>query len=326
MSRTLDIQARFRSALRRDALVTAGDTVLVGLSGGPDSVALLSLFREVSREYRLSLRAAHLDHGLRTGSAADARFVRALCRESGIPLVLGRARIRRGRKGSLEEAARTARFAFLMRSASRLKADSIALGHNLDDQAETVLMRILRGTGLSGLAAIMPKRTIAGHTLIRPLLSVKRAQIEAYLRRKKLRVLRDPSNEDEAFTRNKLRKSLIPLLEKGYCAKVKEQLATLAESAGADYDYLQSQALRLMKPSRSRFTLVRLRRMHPALRRIVFREALRYLQGSTRRITFQHIRELEDLLCNRPAGSIVDLPHGISCRKTKPALQFYRKK
>lgn len=320
----LPIEKKFRESVRANNLLKKRGTVIVGVSGGPDSVALLYLLTTLAPEYRLSLRIAHLDHGLRADSGADARFVRALGNKLGIPVTLGRAHLKRAvLKGSLEEAAREARFAFFFRCAARVRADTIALGHNLDDQAETVLMRLLRGTGLCGLSAIIPKRLIKGYTVIRPLLSVPRSQIESYLRRTRICPRRDPTNDDEIFTRNKLRKSLIPFLQKHYSRNIKEHLAHLAESAGCDYEYIRRQAAKLPESPAGHFSLKKLLRIHSALRRVIFREAVSRLKGSTRRLTFTHIREIDDLLYNRPADSIVDLPQGVSCRKTAQSLVFY---
>ena len=307
--------------IRRHALLKENDTVLVGVSGGPDSLALLFILRSLAKELRLRLCIAHLDHGLRPESAREARYVAALAEKLKIPAVASRVKLDK-KRGSLEEICRNARLKFFLRAAKDIAADKIALGHNLDDQAETVLMRILRGTGLYGLAGILPKRIIREYAFIRPLLGTRRREIEAYLKRKRIIPLRDASNADEAFLRNRLRGRLIPLLEKAYNRNIKQALANLAEGAANDYDYLGRCARRAMGRQAARISLARLQRAHPAIRRIIFRQAIAAAQGDTRRITFQHIREIEDLLARRPIGSVVNLPKGVAAVKNKSAILF----
>ncbi|MCX5710037.1 MAG: tRNA lysidine(34) synthetase TilS, partial [Candidatus Omnitrophica bacterium] len=241
-------------------LLKKNDRILVGVSGGPDSTALLYALRSLGKQLDLKLFVAHLDHGLRKDSAQDARFVRDLAFKLKLPLISGRVRVKKS--GSLEESARKARFDFLLKTAKKFKADKIALGHNLDDQAETVLMRILRGTGLSGLSAILPKRVISGCEVIRPLIEVKRREIEAYLERNKIIPRRDPTNAQDIFLRNKIRNRLLPLLEKDYNANIKSILANLAESSGADYEYLDIAACRAGRGSATRLNAAKLKKAH----------------------------------------------------------------
>jgi tRNA(Ile)-lysidine synthase len=243
-----------------------------------------------------------------------------------MPFTLGRADLRGLKKSSPEERARNARLNFLFRVARKTGAGKIALGHNLDDQAETVLMRILRGTGLYGLAAILPKREISGFQIIRPLLEVSRKEIEAFLRRKKIRTRLDPTNLQDIYFRNKIRNKLLPLLRKDYNKNIKEVLANMAQSSGYDYDYLQRKASAMLKARNTRIPSKRLIRLHPAIRRLVIRQAIARVKGDTRRITFRHILEVEDLTFNRPVNSIVDMPKGISVKKDKNNLVFYRRR
>ncbi len=318
-----------RSTISKHRLLRAGDRVIVAVSGGPDSLALLYCLRSLSEELRLELMAAHFDHGLRKGSHREAVFVRGIAEKLGLPFYAGGADVMkiRGGKGSLEEAARLARLDFLRRLAKKLKAGKVALGHNMDDQAETVLMRILRGSGLAGLSGMSALKELEGCVFIRPLMEVKRAEIERYLRSLKLRPFRDPSNSDESFFRNKLRRRLIPLLEKEYNPRVKEVLSSLADNVSCDYDYVLSRA-RLVAGDGGAAPLktVSLLRMHPSLRRMVIRLRIGALQGSTRRITSKHMEEIEDMLANRPSGSLVDLPKGYFLEKRGALLYFRRRR
>jgi tRNA(Ile)-lysidine synthase len=312
---------QLKETVRKFRLLKNHDRVLVGVSGGPDSLALLYSLVSLKKTFGLKLCVAHLDHGLRADSREDARFVEGLASGLGLPFIGDRIRVRK--TGSWEESARRARITFLARAARRFKANKIALGHNLDDQAETVLMRILRGSGLYGLSAILPKRSIAGIEFIRPLIEIKRSAIENYLKRRKITFRRDRTNSTEIYFRNKVRNRLFPILEREYNRNIKVALANLAETSSLDYDYLDGAAGRIIPKNGVVFGLKRLERMHPALRRLLFRRVIKQLKGDTRRISFRHIREIEDLLFDRPFNSRVDLPQGLFVIKNK-ALRFSR--
>jgi len=317
---------KVRDTIKTYSLISRGDMVLVAVSGGPDSVSLLYLLRSLRNSLGFQLQIAHLDHMLRKDSGKDAEFVRSLAEKLGIPVTIGRINVKKtAATGSLEEIARNARLDFLFKVAKEIKADKIATAHNLDDQAETVLMRILRGTGLYGLAGILPKRKICGFEVIRPLIGVKRRGIEAFLRKNKIKARVDKTNLQDIYLRNKLRNKLIPLLEKRYNPNIKEALSNMAESVAFDYDYLNRVAFRLVEGKKGRVNLTAFLKKHPAIQRLVLRLSILRLQGSTRRISFQHIKEIEDLIANRPVNSIVDLPKGISAAKKAKTLIFYRR-
>lgn len=315
-----------KKTIRKHALLEKGDRVLLGVSGGPDSVALLYLLHSLSKELHLRLHIAHIDHMLRKQSAGDARFVVGLSARLKVPVSLHTVDVRSmAGKGSIEEIARNARLEFLCRLAVRLKTDKIALGHTLDDQAETVLMRILRGSGLYGLSAILPKRSIHGVQVIRPLIELRRRDIEAFLRKRRIKPRIDETNFCDIYLRNRIRNHLLPLLEKKYNANIKEVLSGMAETVGYDYDYLSRLAQRKMKKMGSGIELCSFLRLHPSLRRLMLRLAISHIQKDTRRISLQHIREIEDLVRNRPVRSVVDLPKGISVIKKKTRLYFYHR-
>lgn len=317
---------KVRNVIKTYGLIRRRDKVLVAVSGGPDSVALLYLLASLSKEYRISLHVAHLDHMLRKSSCRERKFVENLACRLDIPVTSAQVNVKRlSRKGSVEEIARNARLDFLAKTAKKIRADKIALGHTLDDQAETVLMRILRGAGLYGLSGIAPKRKIAGYDFIRPLLGIERKEIEAFLKRKKIRAVIDTSNQEDIYFRNRVRHKLLPLLEKEYNKNIKEILSNTAESLSYDYDYLNRQAVSKGKRFSRKINLNRLLKLHPAMQRLVLRMKIAALKGNTRRITFQHIKELQDLILSRPSNSIVHLPCGIRAVKEKNSLKFYRK-
>ncbi len=326
---------RVKKTIKKYGLLRKNDTVVVGVSGGPDSVALLYVLNSLGAEFKIKLHIAHLDHCLRKGSVKDREFVQAIAERLKLPVTYAEINVKRSAlKGSVEEAARHVRLAFFFKVARDIKADKIALGHNQDDQAETVLMRILRGTGLFGLSGILPKRDIAGYTLIRPLIEVKRKDIEAFLRRKNIAWRVDHSNLEDVYFRNKLRNKLIPLLEREYNGNIKTVLCNTAESAGYDYDYLHKTAQRISSrisigargAKAVKIDLKKLSGLHPAIQRLILRINIAKLKGNTRAIDFKHIKELVDLLLNRPVNSVVDLPKGISVIKKNKVIVFYRNK
>ncbi len=211
-------------ALRRHAMLTGGETVLVAVSGGADSVALLSILSALAPAWHLTLHVLHVDHGLRSDSALDAELVRALGARLGVPVDVERVQVG---PGSVEAAARVARYAALEAWADRVGAARIAIGHTADDQAETVLMRVLGGAGVRGLAAIPPVRG----RIIRPLIELRRQALRDALLTDGVEWLEDPSNRDLKFLRNRIRHELLPLLAASYHPDVVPALAEVARLA-----------------------------------------------------------------------------------------------
>ncbi len=209
-----------------------GETVLVGFSGGPDSVCLLHFLRYLSQKKHFELAAVHVHHGLRGAAAdADARFCRAVCKEWQVPFLLYKKNVRALAKKldlSVEHAARKARYEAFAQAAKKTGASKIALGHHLDDQAETVLLNLLRGTRAEGLCGIPLRRALTKNTeIVRPLLCVTRAEVEQYLQVNELSFVTDQTNMDDAYTRNWIRHQLLPLLEEKQ-PKIRQHLAGMA--------------------------------------------------------------------------------------------------
>jgi tRNA(Ile)-lysidine synthase len=214
-------------------MLTGGETVLVAVSGGADSVALLHLLLTLAPELSLSLHVLHVDHGLRSDSDRDAAFVCGLAARLGVPADVARVTVPHG--GSLEAAARAERYAALDAHARRLGARRIALGHTADDQAETVLMRMLGGAGVRGLAG-MP--AVRGR-VIRPLIETRRADLVALLQAAGLPWIEDPSNRDPRFLRNRIRHELLPLLSGSYNPDLVASLDRLARLCRATVDTIE---------------------------------------------------------------------------------------
>ena len=301
-----------------------GDTVIVGVSGGPDSVALTYVLHALQYEIGFHLHIAHYNHHLRRSANADQKFVESLAEKLNVPCSVGHWKDPKAlKKGSIEEAARNHRFRFLNQLAKKINAYAVVLAHTEDDLAETVLMRILRGTGLQGLRGILPRRKLDNVCFVRPLLNVKKETILAFLKRKNISFRIDPTNHQTKFFRNKVRLELMPLLTKKYNHNIQGLLTNLANNAGTDFDYLEKQAQKLFEKhtkcaadkTNVRIDLKVFSAQHPSLKRMLVRMGIQLLKGNTNRLTLTHFHEIEDLLENRPKGTIVNLPQGIYVRK-----------
>ena len=327
----MNLLKNIRTTIETYRLIQTGDTVIAGVSGGADSVALLEALDGLRRELGLKLIVCHVNHGLRRDADTDQRFVERLCRAKGLVCEGSRVSIPGPRK-DLEQAAREKRFAALIKAAKKYRADSIALGHHQNDLAETVLMRIIRGSGLQGLQAILPKRRIQGVTFIRPLINATRGDIEVFLAEQGLRFRTDPTNTDETFLRNKVRHTLLNCLASKYNPNIRDVLARLSETAALDYEFLTQTAARHLK----KITLKRtgtsiyldrkkLKRRHPALKRLILRQALECLCGHTRRLTLKHLHIVEGLIQNPPkpgSPGPVDLPAGVTANISGAQIIF----
>ena len=324
---------KVKASLKKNRLITKNETLIVALSGGPDSVALLYLLNSFRKEFRLKIAAAHLNHMLRREeSKKDMLFCQTLSAKLNIPFFSASIDIKKlNNNASIEETARKARQDFLFKVADNIKAVKIAMGHTKDDQAETVLMRLLRGSGLYGLSAILPKRKIRRYTLIRPLLEIPKKEILSYLKKRKASYRLDRTNKKDIYFRNRIRRNLIPELKK-YNKNITDILANTAQTVALDYEYIKSEAERNLKKigtnSKFRISLKidKILKLHPALRRMILRLAIQKITGNLRRLSFKHTRELDDLIDARKEKSIVDLPQNISAVKTPSTIKIYRRR
>ena len=338
------LHERVRQAIRANRLLERGDRVLIGVSGGPDSVALLHLLVDLKDDARIRLAVAHVDHQLRSDSQDDAEFVADLARRWGLPVAVIRRDVRHAsdaRGLSLEDRARRVRYAAFQEIAREQQTTRLALAHTADDQAETVLMRLLRGCGLTGLAGIPMTRSLGevtpppaasagggfapkaqalraaaggGVTIIRPLLGVWREEVLGYLRQHRLSYRQDPTNQDTRFLRNRIRHELLPLLEREYNPQLKPLLNQLAEQCRTDAGFLSEAAQRywkrLVKPQHGHLAIHQERFLSQpkALQRQLIRLAVQRVQGDLTGFEFRHWVEIERLFADRPTGTILDLP------------------
>jgi len=328
---------------REHEMLSGEGRILVAVSGGPDSTALLHILNELAPAGGFSLAVAHLDHAIRPESSADAEFVREMAAALALPFVVERADVparAQKEKISLELAARRARIEFLTRAAEELGADRIAGGHTADDQAETVLFRILRGTGVRGLAGIPPVRVDRSHhglRFIRPLLSLRRGEIVRYLNERGLKWRTDATNLSEEHTRNRIRNALLPQLEEEYNPRLREALVRLSELARSAARRLEAEAaaaldgglLRTGAPGRVELAASGLREMDPVLLGAVLQEALaRLVAGGGAlapvEITSVHLEALRRLVERGESGRRAELPGGITAELSYESLIIAR--
>lgn len=313
---------KVRHAIHKHHMLRHSQLVIVAVSGGPDSLCLLHALFILQDELDITLHIAHLNHQLRGIDAdADAQFIADLARDWQLPCTIDArdvATFAREHKLSIEEAARAVRYSFLAEIAQAQNSNTIAIAHNADDQAETVLMHFLRGSGTSGLRGMLPITDLQSPTsnlkLIRPLLSIPRTEIEAYCREHDLHPRFDRSNLDTTFFRNRLRHELLPILET-YNPNIREILRRTADVIAAEHALLQhalNMAWRVAIKSESDhdivFGLNQWRALPLGLQRATLRQAIEQLRPSLRDIHFIHIEDAVEQLQTAQTGARVSLP------------------
>lgn len=331
-----------RKVILKENLIESGDLVIVAVSGGADSLSLLHILERLMREKNLHffLHAAHLNHGMRGDSAKnDAEFVRREAKKMGIPCTIGEVDVnafRKQKKLSPEDAARHLRYRFLEQLGKRIGASSIAAGHTRDDQAETLLINFLRGTGLDGLSGIRVKRKLGDGELylIRPLLKSSKKEIDAYCRENGLSPRFDETNLDSRFLRNKIRLELLPYLEKEYNPDLRKGLFRLSSLLSDDRDFLEIAASGSLSRIISReenscleLEGEKLLREHEALQGRILRLAICRLTGFVpREVGYNHIRAILQLYGAETPHGLLDLPGGLEVSKRYNKLIISLKK
>ena len=328
------------AGIRKCGLFRVGDKILVGVSGGPDSVGLVLILQKISEEYHQNWRLilAHLNHQIRGRSAErDESFVKKLGKRLNLPVYTKKTDVpllARRKKLSLETAARAARYDFLERVARRLKTRTVAVAHTLDDNAETVLMNILRGSGLRGLRGIPSLRGIhldSRINIVRPLIETGRSEIRRFLKVQVQTYRLDRSNLQTEARRNLIRLKILPYLER-YQPKLKQHLVRLSEISTETLAYLDRDAKTWVDKKGRRvkrglsFNLRSLGGINPALRNAVFIRAIQTVKGDLKKIIAQHYDSLNDLISNPARGlKEIHLPDGLVVQKRGQKISFVMK-
>lgn len=313
-------------------LLERGNRVVVALSGGPDSTALLAVLGRLARKMDLTLIVAHFNHGLRgRESDADEKFSRDLAKQMGLPFCPGKMGDIKNKKGvSPEDFYRRQRYDFLEKVAKDYRAQKIALGHNLQDQAETVLLNLLRGSGLEGLKGFLPKRD---GKIIRPLMEISRTEIISFLNKSEIAYRQDSSNENVIYLRNKIRRELLPYLKEKYNPRIEENLAQMAQILRVEDEFIQTQVAKALRspsvqltPRRIALKIEFLHTLSPAVRWRLFKTVLEDLSPAKNGITFLHVQSLENLTQKNKSGKKAVLPLKIEARREYDDLILERKK
>ncbi len=304
-------------------MITPGETVLTAVSGGPDSVALLFALKELRDEWQLNLKVVHINHNMRgEASRRDALFVANLANQLGLVCYIQEADIKGYWKNSgksKQVAARELRYRLLEETAAEAGATRIALGHNANDQLETVLMNFLKGAGTEGLTGIPPVRDC----YIRPLIEIPREEIIDYCRYNQLQPITDESNLEPIYLRNKIRLELIPLLEREYNPALLQGARRLTDVLREEdelFTRLACQAGEEVVESREEgkihLIIDKLTSLPTALQRRIIRQAWREVSGHTQGLHFDHVEEILNLAREGESGSSLDLAGGIKANKS----------
>ena len=326
----LPVIKRVAKTIERHAMFAPHDKVLAGVSGGPDSVALLWILHALSGAWHLELGVAHLDHGLRPEAAQqEAALVSRLAADLGLACHTQSIEIDEA-TGSLEERAREARYDFFNQLAKARGYTKIALGHHTDDNAEAVLQRLLRGSGIRGMGGIPPVRD---NRIVRPLIDLRRDEILDYLHRRKIPYLHDVSNNDPRFERNRIRHHLLPLLARHYNPNIVATLHRTADLCREEDQWLQAEFDGQAKALVARQTslrldlhISRLQSAPLALQRRLIREALGRWQGTLYRVGASHIDAVISLLSPDRESGRISLPHQLRAERRPRHLRFSRER
>ena len=326
----INLTERVLKTIRNYEMLKPGDTILIAVSGGPDSIFLLQALVNLKTKLKLNkLVVCNLDHGIRgKESSADSSFVKKITEDSNLGFIHKKIDLskKRSKDLSTEEIAREERYKFFNDAAGAVKAGVIATGHTLDDQAETILMRIIKGASLKGIIGISPVRQEGSLKIIRPLFELEKAEIERYLDERGVEYRIDSTNAEPIYFRNVIRRDIIPFLEK-YNPRVKRALCSLAEHLREDFEFINEakSAVGHFAHSAGASLEIKLKDLAiqpKALQKEIVRDALDKIGGEVKRLNFRHWKEMEQFIKHKRKGSSIDLPGDIRVTRTASSLVF----
>ncbi|TCW42503.1 tRNA(Ile)-lysidine synthase [Thermohydrogenium kirishiense] len=311
-------------------MIDKGDSIVVGVSGGPDSICLINLLSEFKEKYNLRLYVVHVNHMLRGIDADnDASFVEGVCRGMGIPFFLFKEDVRKYalEKGLSEEAAgREVRYKAFHEIFEKVNADKIAVAHNKNDVAETILLNILRGAGTAGLIGIKP----VNGNIIRPLIRTTRDEILDYLKSKNIKFVVDATNKEDVYRRNRIRLKLIPFIEENFGIDIVENLYRTSQIILDDEDYLNEECEKIFKKisifneDSVMLDIDEIKKLHDSLKKRLIRMAYKAIRGDTNELTYKHVEDALKLI-DKQTSSKIDLPFEIEVIKSYNNLIFRKR-
>jgi len=321
---------KVRRTLKKYNMLNFKDRVFVGVSGGPDSVALLHTLYRLREEFGIVICVGHFNHMFHQEFSKNAKeFVKSLAEELGLPYILREVDVpeyMKRKRLSPEEAARELRYDFFNEEAKRCNANKIATGHTADDQAETVLFRIIKGSGSRGIRGIPPVRD---NKFIRPLIDLNRKDIEDFLKRNNIKYLLDPSNIEPIYLRNKIRLELIPILKKEYNPNIIEALNNLSYILAVEDDFIEgiledisNEILCIKENNRIEIDISSFSKHPLVIQRGLIRRGIELLNKEIKGVSFKHISDILQLLDKNVSGKSLNLPKGLVVRKEYNKLIF----
>jgi tRNA(Ile)-lysidine synthase len=311
-------------------MLKKGDKILIGISGGPDSVALVHILLKLQQKYNLTIHLAHLNHLLRNEAKEEAVFVKKLAETLKLPITIEEINILQdtSKNFSIQQKARKIRYEFLIRIAKKLNATKIALAHHEDDNIETILMWLIRGCGAEGIKGIPPVRKINEKLfIIRPLIKITKQEIINYLKINNLSFKIDSSNLKLAYLRNKIRLELLPKLQE-YNPNIKEVLNRLSNLWQKDNEYLNILSIEAKNKvllENGKIDLKKFYAFHQAIQSRILRQIIEDMKGDLQQITFTHIEAILNLIKNGPSQGKLDLPANITVEREYDTLAIYKK-
>ncbi len=314
--------------IETNKMINCGDAIIVGLSGGPDSVCMLHILSSLRQLYDIKLYAVHLNHMIRGEEAdRDEQFARKFSNQLGVPFISRSVDVpayAREHQMSEEEAGRYQRYRLFEEIAKKVGAKRIAIAHNMNDQAETVIMHFLRGSGISGLGGIKPVRA---ECYIRPLLYCTREEIEDYCSAQGLNPMHDSTNNKDIYARNKLRLEFIPYIKENFNPNIIECISKASDLARQDDDYLNSRALIEMEKLKRKdgLSLSEFNLLHVSIKRRIIRLAIEKVKGGLNNIESKHIEDCIDIISKGRTGKYISLPNEIICRIQYDSFQILKK-
>jgi len=323
----MELINRIRNTIRRYEMLERGDRVIVCVSGGPDSMFLFRALFYLKDEFGIRLFIANLDHGVRgRESHRDSLFVKKLAKDHKLRLFFKKLDFKKYKKLSVEETLRLKRYDFFNKTAVKYRINKIATAHTADDLAETVLMRVIKGSSIKGMIGILPKRPAKFALCIRPLIEIEKNDILNFLNKNKISYRIDRTNFDNNYFRNAVRNRIMPYLSR-YNPQIKRTLVNIAESLREDMEFIE-------KSKRERSALIKegddavkiqikdIAIQPKAIQKEILRDALIKIGSNIKKLNFRHWKDMETLIRIKPTGKSMDLPGGVRISKGKYEMLF----